>query len=264
MSIKDILLYLDDSFRNENRIEVALNLARVHSSTLTGISILTHEYYQPRQNSLEERLAAGGELLQNMAHGTGVQVVLKMIESAVVGTGVRELLTGESHCSDLLITGQESRRRQAGSAVVERLILASGRPVLVVPTVGTFPTVGTKILVAWRNGREAGRVIHDALPVLKKAGQVTLLSVADDGNADGTAWERILQHLAHHGVNARTDMQPATSAPLADTVLNLACEGGFDLLIMGAFCAPSRSGARLGPAASQILRQMTIPVLMSH
>ena len=46
--------------------------------------------------------------------------------------------------------------------------------------------------------------------------------------------------------------------------MNYACEGGYDLLVMGAYRPGSRRSSQLGTVAGQILREMTIPVLMSH
>jgi len=88
--------------------------------------------------------------------------------------------------------------------------------------------------------------------------------VASDEETLHDPLEGILEHLRHHGIQAITEMRPATSAPPADSLLNLAFEGGFDLLVMGAFYAASRRESQLGPVAAQILREMTVPVLMSH
>lgn len=265
MSIKDILLHLDDSPGCERRIAVALTLAKTHCARLTGLSIVTHNYYQSQHQHAEETVAASKALLETKALEAGVQnAAWRSVESAVVGVGQGEMLIGFSHCSDLVIVGQEARRRMRNDDMVERLVLGAGRPVLVVPAVGSFPTVGKRVLIAWKGGREAARAVHDAVPILKLADQVTLLSVASAEETPREPWEGILEHLRHHGIEAGTELRPATSAPPADSLLNLACEGGFDLLVMGAFCAPSRRGAQLGPVAAQILREMTVPVLMSH
>lgn len=264
MSYKDILLHLDDSAACERRIDAALVLAKAHSAALTGLSILTHNYYQPSSRHAEDALVASKALLETRALDAGVPVTWRGIESTVVGVGPCEMLIRLSHCSDLVIVGQEGRRKTRNLAMVERLVLGAGRPVLIVPAVGVFPTVGKRVLVAWKSGRETARAVNDALPFLKLADQVTLLSVASNEEALQNPWEGILSHLHHHGIQARTELRPATSAPPADGLLNLACEGGFDLLVMGAFCAASRRGGQLGPVAAQILREMTVPVLMSH
>lgn len=264
MSIKDILLYLDEGRWSEGALSVALELARDHGAALTGISILTHDYYQPQQLRAQENMSAAGEFLRKRALEAEVPASWRCIESTVVGVTARELLIRNSHSRDLIVIGQEPRRTTKAAAVVEHLVLGVGRPVLVVPSVGVFPTVARHILVAWKNGREATRALNDALPLLKQADQVTLLAVSPSGEARQDPWEGILEHLQRHGINARAELQPATSAPLADSLLNLACEGGYDLLVMGAFYSAPRSGARLGPVAAQILREMTLPVMLSH
>jgi len=264
MSIKDILLHLDYSPECESRVDVALALAQTHAATLTGLSIMTHNYYQPEYPHGKEMMAATKALLEKKARAAGVTAEWRGMESPVVGVGQGDIFIRLSHCSDLVIVGQESRSRTRKPDMVERLVLAAGRPIMVVPAAGTFPTVGKRILLAWKSGREATRALNDSLPLLKRADQVTLVSVASDEETLQNPWEGILEYLQHHGIQARTELRPATSSPQADGLLNLACEGGFDLLVMGAFCAASRAGVRLGPVAGQILREMTIPVLMSH
>lgn len=264
MSIKDILLYLDDSPACERRIDVALRLAQSQGARVTGLFVVTYGYCQPHYLHSEEKIAAAGALLAAKALAAGVEAVCRSIESSVVGVTARELLTRASHCSDLVVVGQESRRTARDEAVVEHLITGGGRPVLIVPAAGVFPTVGRRVLVAWKNGREAARTLHDALPILQQAEQVTLLAVASGEESSQDQWEEIQEHLQHHGIKARTEVQPVTSATLADSLLNHACEGDYDLLVMGAYCPGSRRGSQLGKVANQILREMTIPVLMSH
>ncbi|MDD2852990.1 MAG: universal stress protein [Desulfuromonadaceae bacterium] len=263
MSIKDILLHLDDSPACENRTDVALNLARRQGARVTGLFVEAFDYYQPHYLHSEEKMAAVRQLLRVKAEDLGVETSFRTVESNVSGVGTCELLTRSSHFSDLVIVGQESRRTARASAIVEHLVAGCGRPVLIIPATGTFQTVGTRVLVAWKNGREATRTIHDALPILQRADQVTLLAVASEEESGRNQWQNILNHLNRHGIEARTEIMPATSAPLADSLLNHACEGGYDLLLMGAIYPGSRS-SQLGRGAAQILREMTVPVLMSH
>ena len=264
MSIKDILLHLDDSHFSERSIDVAVVVAQAHAAVLTGLSIMTHNYYQPQYQQAEEKMASSKALLEKKTLNAGITVAWRGIESTVVGVKQSEILIEFSHCTDLVIVGQESGNRTGSSAIVEPLVLGAGRPILVVPAAGTFPTVGKRVMVAWKRGREAARALNDALPFLKLADQVTLISVASDEEALQDPWDGILEHLQHHGIRARTELRPATSSPQADGLLNLACEGNYDLLVMGAFCTLSRGRTRLGPVAAQILREMTVPVLMSH
>lgn len=264
MGIKDILLHLDDSPACERRIDVALNLAQAHGARVTGLSIVTYGYYQPHYLHTEEIMAVAEALLQAKAQAVGVVSSFRCIESNVVGVGTRELLIRASHCSDLVVVGQEAQRTTSTASVVEHLITGAGRPVLVVPAAGVFPTVGKRVLVAWKNGREAARALHDALPILQRAEQVTLLTVASGDESSQEQWDVIQDHLVSHGVRSRSELLPVTTATPADNLLNHSCDGGYDLLVMGAFQPGSLRGSQLGAVAGQILREMTIPVLMSH
>lgn len=264
MSIKDILLYMDNSPASERRIDVALTLAQRQGARVTGLSIVTYDFYQPHYLRAEEKIAAAGLLLEAKAQAAGVTACCRSIESSVAGVGVREILLRASHCSDLIVVGQESHRTTSPEAVVEHLVIGCGRPVLIVPAVGAVPSVGRRVLVAWKNGREAARALHDALPILQHAEQVTLLAVSAGKELNPYKWSEIQEHLQRHSIKIRLEVQPVTSATLADSLLNHACEGGYDLLVMGAYCPGSRRGSQLGKVAGQILREMTIPVFMSH
>ena len=264
MSIKDILIYLDDSSACERRIEAALTLAQKLGARVSGLTIATYEFYQPHYLHADEKKAAVGALLETKALAAGVEASYHNIESSVMGVTVQELLIRASHCSDLLVVGQELRRTARSSAVLEHLVTGAGRPVIVIPDAGTFPKVGSRVLVAWRNGREAARALHDAIPILRQAELVTLLMVTSEETASMSQWEEVREHLHRHGIQAGSELKPVTSATLADGLLNHACEGGYDLLVMGAYSPKTRRGSKFGEVAWQILREMTIPVLISH
>ena len=264
MSIKDILLHLDNSSACEQRIDAAIYIARQQDALLTGLSLVTFDYYQPHYLHTDEKVAAAGAMLAAKASAAAVEARHRRIESCVAGVGVHELLVSAAHCSDLVIVGQESRRTGRTDGFIEHLVAGGGRPVLIIPAVGSFDAVGTHVLVAWRNGREAARALHDALPILEKAELVTLLAVSSGEETGQDQWEAVLEHLLSHGIQARLEQQPVTSASLAESLLNRACDGGYDLLVMGAHSPGLRRGSQLGAVAGQILREMTIPVLMSH
>ena len=54
--------------------------------------------------------------------------------------------------------------------VGDRLALAAGRPVLLVPNEGVHSGIGSRVVVAWNGRREAARAAFDAIPLLQKAG----------------------------------------------------------------------------------------------
>src|SRR5262249_34065934 len=101
------------------------------------------------------------------------------------------------------------------------------------------------------------RAVNDALPVLERATEVTVLSIDADGGCDrpipGTD---MALHLARHGISATVDAVPGAGRAGGDVVGSCAAESGVGLVVMG--------GARLGRPTRHLLRHMTTPVLMSH
>jgi len=134
---------------------------------------------------------------------------------------------------------------------------------MIVPYAGSFSGRGQRIMVAWKAGRESTRALNDALPLLQAAREVTLVTVSEAGG-EASRSDAICDHLRRHGVPVRTESVPASAMPIADTFLNHAAEQGIDLLVTGAYGYNSKGAPELGRVAAQLLRDMTIPVLMSH
>jgi len=147
----------------------------------------------------------------------------------------------------------------------EELALGVGRPVLVVPRYGTFETVGQRVLIAWNGSREATRAVNDAIPILKMATKVTVLSVDPEGEPDRRLpGADLALHLARHGIAAEAESTQALDIGVGDVLLSRAADLGADLIVMGAYGHSRLREMMLGGATRHLLQHMTVPVLMSH
>ena len=75
---------------------------------------------------------------------------------------VSETVVCQARHADLVILGQidpEHPPPPEGRQLVEDVLMTSGRPILVIPYIGRFETLATKILVGWNNSREAARAV---------------------------------------------------------------------------------------------------------
>ena len=137
---------------------------------------------------------------------------------------------------DLTILGQASGDAAADQArTIEALLFGSGRPILLLPSVGTYKTELRHILCAWNGSREATRALADAMPLLRRAEHVTVLSADPPGAAHRDAGADIALHLARHGVNVRTSPTYSGDLTVGDALLNRAADLGADLLVMGGY-----------------------------
>ena len=168
--------------------------------------------------------------------------------------------------ADIGVIGQTPPEGTEGRLFIqlpEQVVLDSGRPAIVVPYVGSNPVVGRRVLVTWNGSREATRALHTALPVLERAGRVIVLSV-DPGDHRHLPGVDIAAHLARHGVRAEAIETSRDDIEVGDAVLSCAADLSADLLVMGAY---GRSRVRewaMGSVTRNLLKHMTLPVLMSR
>jgi nucleotide-binding universal stress UspA family protein len=272
MAFKDILLHLDNSPSCPARIELAVNIARLHKARLKGIYVVTHSYYTSGIATGEAEAVARIEtLFKEKASLAGITSEWLFVNWSVVGVGISEVINIYAYYSDLVIVSQTNHSAQNSTTPLdlpERLGLGAGRPVLIVPYAGSFAASVDRVMIAWRAGRESSRIVNDAMSILEKARHVSVVTVSTQGTNDDKAENDVLKlcdYLACHGITATHD-QILTSAsfPIGDVLLNHACEQKMDLLAMGAF-APNRRGVfAMGPIARHLMSHMTLPVLISH
>lgn len=146
------------------------------------------------------------------------------------------------------------------------LALQTGRPVLVAPADATGLQLD-RVLVAWRDTREARRALADALPILKRAKAVLVAEIC--GHADALAAEArladVAQYLLRHGVHAATRVGPEErDVSSAQQLFEVADQHAGDLIVAGAY-GHSRLGEWVfGGFTRALLAQTTRAVLLSH
>ena len=144
---------------------------------------------------------------------------------------------------------------------LEAAIFDSGRPVMMVPSPSTA-TAWPTIAIAWRDTKESARGLASALPFLRKAERVLLLTVAEGGaSADLTQGRR---YLAYHGINAESRTLEPGERSAGDAILAEAKAEGAELLVMGAYSHSRLRQLVLGGMTRDVLERAEIAVLMAH
>ena len=182
--------------------------------------------------------------------------------------GETDQLIALAKSTDLVIIGQHMPDTPSSAEFrPQQVVVACGRPLLVVPYVGNFPSVGKHVLVAWDGSREAVRAAHDALPLMAGATAVTVIAVAATARGlerNHTSVDRIVHHLARHGLPVRSEESPQGDIAISDLLLSRASDLDADLIVAGAFHHTRFREALIGGVSHDLLRHMTVPVLMSH
>ena len=270
MSIKDILVQADLTPASEPRIVLAVQVARRFAARLTGLCVLppVRLLTPPEDSTVVVEVTADLATLKAQAADDGARFAAMLDREGLQGAWLVEaenaFLQLQHHAliSDLVILGQHDPNEPAGFRNPERVILNCGRPVLVVPYAGEFLQVGRNALVAWNGSREATRAAHDALPIMGGSDAVTVISV-DEDKATPPGSE-LADHLRRHGMNAKAEKGIGGERSAADAILSRAADLGCDLIVLGACHRAPLVELILGGVTRDMLKAMTVPVLLAH
>lgn len=143
---------------------------------------------------------------------------------------------------------------------IGRLILSTGKPILLAPTLHAKPI--RTIAVAWKNSAEAARAVSAAMPVLKHAEQIHVMYADEEdeiSNCDG-----VVTQLAWHGLNAQAHRIEPGDRDAAHAILEAARAAGVNLLVMGGYGRSRLQETILGGFTRSVLKDASLPVLISH
>ena len=262
MSLKDLLVIADNDPTYAARLDIALALAAEHHAHLTGLYVMPPPLAPISE--LEDAARRVAAVFAERAGRTTVSTDWRVAEGDIV-----RVASEQARYADLTVLPQGIDLGFASADLArlpQELALGAGRPVLVIPRHGSFPKVGGRVLVAWNGSREATRAVHDALPLLRRAEQVTILSINPDAAAERRLpGAHVSRHITRHGVTVQaTPTITGADVAVGDLLLSYVADHDIDLVVMGAYGHTRLREMVLGGATRTLLRHMTVPVLMSH
>jgi nucleotide-binding universal stress UspA family protein len=164
---------------------------------------------------------------------------------------------------DTIVLARPGEEWQSPSMVtLESALFESGRPVLIAPP--TSPrTLGTNVLIAWNRSTEQARTTAFAMPLLRLAERITILTV-EGATVAGPSGVEMARSLRMNGIAA----EPLTITPgrgsAGEAILAKAAELNCDLIIKGAYTQSRLRQMIFGGTTRHILANARLPVLMAH
>lgn len=277
MEFKNILVHVDGTERAAARVHLAANLAAGSDAQVTGTFVIPDPYagaymaggyipveiFEQQRDEARKASEAAATVFEDIVSKAGVHSEWRVEEGDVAS-----VLARHARYSDLVVVGKgdpEDLVRFPNPELGGDLAMTGGRPVLVVPNAGNFDVVGKRVMVCWNASREAARAVQDAMPILEKADKVTVLAVnpsrSDHGDIPGAD---IALHLARHGIKAEATATSADGIEVADAILARASDLGVDLIVSGAFGHSRTREWVFGGVTESLMRNMTVPTMMSH
>ena len=280
MAYRDILVVTDDTPQCEERVNVAVRLAARHGAHVIGLLV----HHQVIESSfVEVNLPTNVVEVQRRAEEEARARVREKFERQLASSGIayewhweeddpiRAVALYGRH-ADVAVIGQDDPEIEGigtSRELAEHVVLTSGRPVLVVPYIGTYPSIGEHVMIAWDASREAARAVTDALPILRGARRVVVFSANPEssgrrGKHGEIPGADIARHLARHDVKVEVQRLDSGRVAIADLLLNRIADEGIDMLVMGAYGHSRIRELWLGGVTRHVMQSMTIPVLVSH
>ena len=280
MTLKNIGVFVDATPEGEKRIDYAATLVHQCGAHLAGIHVVStvrpeyrSDYYVIGEKAiralLAERKAVDEAATSNVRRFEAISAKRDLsAEFRVIRRGgPDEDLALSSLHSDLVVIGQRELQELKGYASPEKLLLASGSPILVIPSGWKSESIGNKILIGWNASRECRRAVADALPFLVAASPVTLLVVDSEETAGRQGEEPgadIALYLARHGARVEVEQVLSQGSRVADIIPSFARDHGMDLIVIGAYTHARSVEMVFGGVTRTLLKQAPVPVLMSR
>lgn len=263
--MKTILLLVHDDAGQEARLRVAIDLARAFDGHLHCLelamlpaaddgavqALLLHEECAREyvnKAKLEERLKQEG-VRWSWTIETGLPAACIADAAALADLIVLNRKLDASPYPDM--------RRTA-----DAVILKTGKPVVAVPDNARGFRVSGRALIAWDGSPRTAAALQAAVPLLKLAGSVTILEIADGSVV--TPAEEAAAYLAEYDIAARVVRDFVLSNPPSDILLVGVQVQRADYVVMGAYSHMRATEAIFGGCTRAMLSKSPVPLFLAH
>lgn len=275
MSLDAILVQAHPDASCEPRLRLAADLADRLEASLIGVA--AEAFAAPPegtppivigsslQEAVDRQIQAELEAAEQRFRRICGQVKKGVEWRALVGRPA-QTLAAQARAADLVVCGvgggaPDFIERSADAA---DLVMTTGRPVLTGPADAERLDLG-RIVLAWKDTREARRALADAMPLLRRAERVLVVAAPEHGRAEDSniAIADVAEVIRRHGGSASIQLLPGSSSP-ADAILEAAVTFDAQLIVAGAYGHSRLREWTFGGVTQRLLRQEAKFVLLSH
>lgn len=270
--MKTILVELDPDIR-DGRLDCAADLARAFGSHIVGVQATPLDAYVSFDPfggvyAIPTVLEALQEREQKTRHAFEEEMTKEGLtwEYRQSDGAPSVVLAEHSRLGDLVLMAKPGGKGKRGERLthVGNVVLSSSAPVLAIPPQTRSFDVSGKAVIAWNGSPEASRAVRAALPLLRLASEVTLLTAEEPGGQWDLPATGLAQYLSRHGIHANIDTVSVTDGDVIYSLLTDVADRQPAYLVMGAY---GRSRARewlLGGVTRQMILDLPAPLLLAH
>ena len=280
MSYKTILVSLNEVGRLAELVAAAATLGRDTGAHVSGLYVVpavqvypsvgfeaAPQVFEGNRTFFKDNAQRVKQAFEEALRREGLPHDFHQIDARTPVIADEVIAAGRS--ADLLVVSATNPDEITGVErdFVEQVVMAVGRPVVVLPYQGDAAISLKEIVIGWDGGREAARATFDALPLLKKAAKVRVVRIdpqKDVSLRGSVAGADLAESLARHGVKAEAQGYPTEGLDEGQALMRCAEDCGAGLIVMGAYGHSRLAEFIFGGATRFVLNRMSHPVLMSH
>jgi nucleotide-binding universal stress UspA family protein len=276
--IKDIIVHLEHRIARDPARDFAVTIAETFDAHVAGVAFAytpdfpgyvmletPPDILAQMMAESEKAALAAIERFDAAARRSLISAEHRLLKA--IGASAPVVLSRLARRYDLSVFMQSEPNGVDNDDMIEASLFDSGRPLIVVPYIQKEGLKLDHVVCCWDGSRAAARAINDGLPLLAKATTVDLLIVVNEKTNSAQNEIRgaeMAKHLARHDVKVQIVTIPAADIDVANAILSYVADISGTLIVMGGYGHPKLREVILGGVTRDMLKSMTVPVVMSH
>ena len=256
-------------------VDCAVSLAKKYNSSVSGVAI---------HQRIDSFIAQEGSIVfDSLHHDENKEEAIKYKEkfmdhintlkksdsdlSDLKYKWLSEELENQKYLGDLsrvynvvIISIPYQELQSASLSSIQTILFDGGRPVMLIP-MNKQIDIGKEVVISWNCTTESSRAVFAALPILKKANNVTILTV-EKVITDGPSGEQVSELLASHGIDAKPVTISGDEKKIGDAILDFSKSVDADLIVKGAYTQSRLREIIFGGATRHLMLHSEIPIYL--
>ena len=273
--MRNILLPFEYIETIPHLVDCAVSLAKKYNSSVSGVAI---------HQRIDSFIAQEGSIVfDSLHHDENKEEATKYKERFI--DHINTLKKSDSDLSDLkykwlseelenqkylgdlsrvynvvIISRPYQELQSASLSSIQTILFDGGRPVMLIP-MNKQIDIGKEVVISWNCTTESSRAVFAALPILKKANNVTILTV-EKVITDGPSGEQVSELLASHGIDAKPVTISGDEKKIGDAILDFSKSVDADLIVKGAYTQSRLREIIFGGATRHLMLHSEIPIYL--
>ena len=273
--MRNILLPFEYIETLPHLVDCAVSLAKKYNSSVSGVAI---------HQRIDSFIAQEGSIVfDSVHHDENKEEAIKYKEkfmdqintlkksdsdlSDLKYKWLSEELENQKYLGDLsrvynvvIISRPYQELQSASLSSIQTILFDGGRPVMLIP-MNKQIDIGKEVVISWNCTTESSRAVFAALPILKKANNVTILTV-EKVITDGPSGEQVSELLASHGIDAKPVTISGDEKKIGDSILDFSKSVDADLIVKGAYTQSRLREIIFGGATRHLMLHSEIPIYL--